>query len=248
MAQPMLCAAIKYFYPRPPRGGRPSVPSTTTLTTNFYPRPPRGGRPDDITTPWTRKANFYPRPPRGGRPADAVRLIAAGLFLSTPSARRATRQMTDCIVVEEFLSTPSARRATCYLRITITNNNISIHALREEGDLLMAGLSTFWSRFLSTPSARRATRQRYRLPRFLRDFYPRPPRGGRRGKPVESVESVEFLSTPSARRATPRVYLFMLAGLDFYPRPPRGGRQQKQRQNLYFLINYTTFCTNLEEP
>ena len=33
----------------------------------------------------------------------------------------------------------------------------------------------------------------------------------------------------------------------FYPRPPRGGRQQKQRQNLYFLINYTTFCTNLEE-
>lgn len=35
---------------------------------------------------------------------------------------------------------------------------------------------------------------------------------------------------------------------DFYPRPPRGGRQQKQRQNLYFLINYTTFCTNLEEP
>ena len=34
---------------------------------------------------------------------------------------------------------------------------------------------------------------------------------------------------------------------NFYPRPPRGGRQQKQRQNLYFLINYTTFCTNLEE-
>ena len=39
---------------------------------------------------------------------------------------------------------------------------ISIHALREEGDLLMAGLSTFWSLFLSTPSARRATS------RFLR--------------------------------------------------------------------------------
>ena len=35
---------------------------------------------------------------------------------------------------------------------------------------------------------------------------------------------------------------------DFYPRPPRGGRQQKQRQNLYFQTNYTTFCTNLEEP
>lgn len=35
---------------------------------------------------------------------------------------------------------------------------------------------------------------------------------------------------------------------DFYPRPPRGGRQQKQRQNLYFQTNCTTFCTNLEEP
>ena len=40
-----------------------------------------------------------------------------------------------------------------------------------------------------------------------------------------------------------RVYLN-----NFYPRPPRGGRQQKQRQNLYFQTNYTTFCTNLEEP
>lgn len=40
----------------------------------------------------------------------------------------------------------------------------------------------------------------------------------------------------------------IVAAVDFYPRPPRGGRQQKQRQNLYFLINYTTFCTNLEEP
>ena len=35
---------------------------------------------------------------------------------------------------------------------------------------------------------------------------------------------------------------------NFYPRPPRGGRQQKQRQNLYFQTNYTTYCTNLEEP
>ena len=56
-------------------------------------------------------------------------------FLSTPSARRATksRQMTDCIVV------------------------ISIHALREEGDNGKVGATTISSLFLSTPSARRAT-------------------------------------------------------------------------------------------
>ena len=33
------------FYPRPPRGGRPSGSPTTRTPTNFYPRPPRGGRP-----------------------------------------------------------------------------------------------------------------------------------------------------------------------------------------------------------
>ena len=45
-----------------------------------------------------------------------------------------------------------------------------------------------------------------------------------------------------------RSQAFFCRFVDFYPRPPRGGRQQKQRQNLYFQTNYTTFCTNLEEP
>ena len=57
-----------------------------------------------------------------------------------------------------------------------------------------------------------------------------------------------FLSTPSARRATVALGTLERVHGDFYPRPPRGGRQQKQRQNLYFQTNYTTFCTNLEEP
>ena len=35
----------RYFYPRPPRGGRPTLAATVTLASNFYPRPPRGGRP-----------------------------------------------------------------------------------------------------------------------------------------------------------------------------------------------------------
>ena len=33
-----------------------------------------------------------------------------------------------------FLSTPSARRATHFLRFLVGNAQISIHALREEGD------------------------------------------------------------------------------------------------------------------
>ena len=35
---------------------------------------------------------FYPRPPRGGRHADRVGEDTVNLFLSTPSARRATRK------------------------------------------------------------------------------------------------------------------------------------------------------------
>ena len=35
-------------------------------------------------------SDFYPRPPRGGRPTWTIRTPPARLFLSTPSARRAT--------------------------------------------------------------------------------------------------------------------------------------------------------------
>ena len=80
---------------------------------------------------------------------------------------------------KQFLSTPSARRAT-----------IKITSLVDA------------QKFLSTPSARRATLVGARL-KFLRDnFYPRPPRGGRRCYVVAAGASLVFLSTPSARRAT----------------------------------------------
>ena len=35
----------RYFYPRPPRGGRRVSPSVRCALRHFYPRPPRGGRP-----------------------------------------------------------------------------------------------------------------------------------------------------------------------------------------------------------
>ena len=57
---------------------------------------------------------------------------------------------------------------------------ISIHALREEGDVRAALPVRIPSGFLSTPSARRATLKRTRPRKNLRNFYPRPPRGGRR--------------------------------------------------------------------
>ena len=123
-----------------------------------------------------------------------------------------------------FLSTPSARRATFVVLLPVLGMKISIHALCEEGDPRRKSRSNPWSIFLSTPSARRATWKALcwsrpilisihalceegdvDLPQQktpLDDFYPRPLRGGRRGRIARESSSTVFLSTPSARRAT----------------------------------------------
>ena len=149
-----------------------------------------------------RYPHFYPRPPRGGR--------RSWIWTSRPT--------------QAFLSTPSARRATGLPAGLLAGPGISIHALREEGDRFLGRLFGCRGRFLSTPSARRATskvllslrqlgisihalreegdRSHKRYPCPEQNFYPRPPRGGRRRLPL--------------RHKGEQIY--------FYPRPPRGGR------------------------
>ena len=145
-----------YFYPRPPRGGRRRSCKVFTITSNFYPRPPRGGRHTTrelltvhlqisihalreegdlahIMHSWN-STNFYPRPPRGGRRFPHRCRAFDNIFLSTPSARRATNFAFSSAGSALFLSTPSARRATLRLALTSLSSSISIHALREEGD------------------------------------------------------------------------------------------------------------------
>ena len=144
------------FYPRPPRGGRPTSISVAFAFFRFLSTPSarratrepnrKGVSTIFLSTPSARRAtrpashsssvrsDFYPRPPRGGRHHTTATCSRKALFLSTPSARRATDQQAG-----------HSRRQM-----------ISIHALREEGDLPSPG-----------PSG------------GLPDFYPRPPRGGR---------------------------------------------------------------------
>ena len=168
---------------------------------------------------------FYPRPPRGGRRFSGFLLRCQRIFLSTPSARRATLSVLDTSVTATvFLSTPSARRATNTNGCLVSKIGISIHALREEGDPAWERQKQPRYLFLSTPSARRATRHSHHRDSVVRNFYPRPPRGGRpwRGWPTAShgyfyprpprggrhrfvllfLYGIGFLSTPSARRAT----------------------------------------------
>ena len=191
-------------------------------------------------------------------------------FLSTPSARRATRRVDRFLhshrisihaLREEgdapaFLPASGGRISIHALReegdpvfsVKFRREYISIHALREEGDAVWAALLAEWQKFLSTPSARRATHHEEARRHREHDFYPRPPRGGRRARDLVmdiyteiSIHALReegdllpaagpgcdprFLSTPSARRATPAPCPPKRPSRYFYPRPPRGGRQ-----------------------
>ena len=104
---------------------------------------------------------------------------------------------------------------------------ISIHALREEGDALSrSGMRPIIS-FLSTPSARRATSSFAKRRKSVLYFYPRPPRGGRRGEfGLSSLSQLISIHALREEGDTPRRPRFRKI-MHFYPRPPRGGRQQR---------------------
>ena len=253
------------FYPRPPRGGRPKAAAAQGHEFLFLSTPSARRATVGSLRPGRRLCNFYPRPPRGGRQGRfcawscrprisihalreegdlervTLQLISA-IFLSTPSARRATVTVpAPESFKDEFLSTPSARRATNLLPGGRYFRDISIHALREEGD----GKRTAGGK--ASAISIHALREegdsfscRGNSP--ATHFYPRPPRGGRRRQFDDAGQLVQFLSTPSARRATGldepaagmnpsarRATSFYLPRVrrsgDFYPRPPRGGRR-----------------------
>ena len=134
-------------------------------------------------------------------------------------------QLANLARAGQFLSTPSARRATPYLEITGNGaedfyprpprggrlpaagqrpgeRNISIHALREEGDAVAIPTTTpVW---ISIHALREEGDGKHHPAGYPSgsDFYPRPPRGGRHAAEPYLLSLLAFLSTPSARRAT----------------------------------------------
>ena len=190
---------------------------------------------------------FYPRPPRGGRPIETFPSATRVRFLSTPSARRATSLLADLVGVGE-ISIHALREEGDREQLQGPHNGalISIHALREEGDFPREGSFAATKRFLSTPSARRATPGRlHRLPELgisihaLREegdspsrrssaarghFYPRPPRGGRPLRRFRTSFPVEISIHALREEGDPRRSTHLLRRRYFYPRPPRGGR------------------------
>ena len=79
---------------------------------------------------------------------------------------------------------------------------ISIHALREEGDRSRRTSRSRALYFYPRPPRGGRHGQHQGQRRRMDHFYPRPPRGGRRLRRHESRRTHGFLSTPSARRAT----------------------------------------------
>ena len=174
----------------------------TVNDNDFYPRPPRGGRRPSSTTPIS-SANFYPRPPRGGRHPGGVGLLRGQNFYPRPP--RGGR-LFEVILME-------------------AGHGISIHALREEGDLPGIAVGGELTGFLSTPSARRATSYFLESSVCSQAFLSTP--SARRATILrdDPAGASQFLSTPSARRATFCTQRGSHPCRYFYPRPPRGGRR-----------------------
>ena len=217
------CLLLRYFYPRPPRGGRRTPCPRLRHSPNFYPRPPRGGRPacSDVchvmppflSTPSARRAtstpnsvrccctNFYPRPPRGGR--HELRLISGCrfLFLSTPSARRATHRCAGGLNVQADFYPRPPRGGRRFVEFFI-------------GKL---------AEVLSTPSARRATKaQDLKRAIELISIHALREEGdgcafsGHRSDTISIHALREEGDTAATWHRRPPS--------NFYPRPPRGGR------------------------
>ena len=101
----------------------------------FNPRPPWGGRHSTDFPSYVPISDFNPRPPWGGRLGD----------------------YSDKNGDTKFQSTPSVGRATIVAIYDVSENMISIHALRGEGDDIVEENGKLRTTFQSTPSVGRAT-------------------------------------------------------------------------------------------
>ena len=150
-------STCSYFYPRPPRGGRLSPSCVYALHWKFLSTPSarRATKAIDdytmqliISIHALREEGDRRRPhqrPAGGISIHALReegdpivfrlYLKLEVFLSTPSARRATRSAaTRRRRCSNFYPRPPRGGRHVDLRVDRDDGSISIHALREEGD------------------------------------------------------------------------------------------------------------------
>ena len=180
MLVPVRYSSFLNFYPRPPRGGRRRKPGLGDkwFQISIHALREEGDRPRRRRC-W-RRSNFYPRPPRGGRHKGGMDAAQRLLFLSTPSARRATSLASfNKIHKTNFYPRPPRGGRPICTKTFVQHFVISIHALREEGDSIVLPRVVVQTDFYPRPP--RGGRRPSGTPPAARSyFYPRPPRGGRR--------------------------------------------------------------------
>ena len=129
------CSKSRYFYPRPPRGGRPHatlrirrliVISIHALREEGDPRLAFLGAAGVISIHALREEGDALPSLKSVRPSA----------ISIHALREEGDADCPCVRFRKirFLSTPSARRATYFCALSLLCRKISIHALREEGD------------------------------------------------------------------------------------------------------------------
>ena len=127
---------LQNFYPRPPRGGRPPVGTLEGVYGRISIHALREEGDPSTSCVRLSKFNFYPRPPRGGRQSLLATASFCCSFLSTPSARRATSRPPWCRYSAGYFYPRPPRGGRPNTFFSKDNKlPISIHALREEGDL-----------------------------------------------------------------------------------------------------------------
>ena len=159
---------------------------------------------DQIHHLW-RGGHFYPRPPRGGRPGAIRSRAHTSHFYPRPprGGRRLSHKVLDM------------------------DKHISIHALREEGDLITWLLASPMYRFLSTPSARRATFVLHNgFVRLRISIHALREEGDHaRAKHINRHHNISIHALREEGDAADVEKA--MAQTNFYPRPPRGGRLRK---------------------
>ena len=118
---------------------------------------------------------------------------------------------------KKLQSTPSVGRATPDTYPAYWQEQISIHALRGEGD---------------GRDLRKAP------PRC--NFYPRPPWGGRPLRPVGAFLPIKISIHALRGEGDDEDFVGLLATSDFYPRPPWGGRRPRRGRRTSPIIFLST--------
>ena len=185
----------------------------STLVRYFNPRPPRGGRLVGRDTFFSDDEISIHAPREGGDTSGEEIDITFGISIHAP--REGGDRRTIRLTLPPFgcQSTPPARGATRRRPSCGAYAVISIHAPREGGDFRILRNSTTRTQFQSTPPARGATKSSLASDRAFEYFNPRPPRGGRRYLRRVEARLYGFQSTPPARGATAKMHSFTCGSL-----------------------------------